>query len=412
MTKQSPPETPSDAASLPFQDHLKQALQALRGALTELFARVGAEPSRPPEVAQRLGISRTLAWRACKIIQARDVTSCVQYVPRRAGMRTLLRALERRGAGAEALKRGVDAFEGFEEMVSAHGGDRATIELLSETLGSGRPRADLLESNRKLAFQGCSTTLGIQAGLQLSTYIVSPGKDDPERVDLVRVSGLVDFRRLRPDARWQLFRLRRWSDGKHATNTQGEIPLDPASPAGLPILREFCSDELPTLERIEGSAGASSFELPEGPVGISNSLDCLHGVRIPGLGPVRRSETEQHCDLSISAVTPVERLQLDVLIHRDLPWSTAPRARLASLLGVETYDEYPLGRTPIHFAEGVHELGMGFDTVDSPHYPRYRELLAFAGESAGLDLQEFRGHRISMSHPPVPGCLVMRFDLG
>jgi hypothetical protein len=402
----------------PFQDHLKQSLQALRGALTELFARAGVDPSRPPELAQRLGLSRTLAWRASKVAQARDVTGCVQYVPRRAGMQTLLRALEKHGAGEDALERGRQSFEAFEEMVRTHGGDRETLELLAETLLPGNPRADLLEQNRKLAFQGNSGTLGVQAGCRMSTYALVPSREKEGFVDLVQLVGMLQFRRLRPDVRWTFFRISGWSSSNRMSGQGRTEPLAEESPEapGVPLVPEFSSSPLPALEQVvEDEAGdVVNYELPEGPIGNSAAIDCFYGT-LQNQAGYAWSEVEEGeediCELGTRLITPVERVQMDVLVHEDLGWGT-PRPSMQSLLGVEGHPTARLrGRTPLPFAETVHELGVGLDTMSTPHYPRYRELLDWALSTAGFEHGRLRGYRLSVAFPPIPSVAVLTFDL-
>jgi hypothetical protein len=407
------PDT-STAPSLPFQDDLRTSLQTLRGALTELFAHVGADPGRPPEVAIQLGLSRTLAWRAAKIVQARDVTTCVQYVPRRAGMRTLLKAFERRGAKPDAIERGRDAFESFERMVSTHGGDRETLELLAGNLNGGTQRPDLLEHHRKLAFQGNSATIGVQAGTLLSTFLLVPGAEG--LVDVIQVVGLVSFRRLRPDVRWQFFRISGWNSLAGQSDPTAIRPLDPSQNGaeGVPLLREFCSDPLPDLESDVDSDGALFYELPEGPIGQSAALDCIYAAHIPNAGAARSDgDPDSDCRLCSRVITPVEHLQFDVLVHDDLGWMKPPTPTMTSLLGIENL-RGPLrleGRMSIPFAETVHELGRGLDTMAAPQYSRYRELLETVFRLSDYDPGSFRAHRFSLDYPHVPSMATLRFEL-
>ena len=63
-------EAPDIAA---FEDAVPEAIQAVRGALTELLVTAGADPERPQAVARRFGLNKNLAWKVCKIINSPDL---------------------------------------------------------------------------------------------------------------------------------------------------------------------------------------------------------------------------------------------------------------------------------------------------------------------------------------------------
>jgi hypothetical protein len=124
--------------------------------------------------------------------------------------------------------------------------------------------------SRKLAFRGNSGIWGVQARARVNTAILAPSRDAADFVDQAMIGGWVDFRRLRADTRWALFRRRRThSQQPHAL---GE-PIDPAEPRDGPMLiREFCSDTLPPIEVVPDSGGDLVHELGPSPLGTRAPL--------------------------------------------------------------------------------------------------------------------------------------------
>ena len=393
-----------------FPVHLEESLRQVRGALTELLASVGADPAAPQVVSRRFRINKNLAWKVSKVVNATDLVGVAPHVPRPAGARILLEALARGGAPAEVVARAREALGAYEAMVRLHAGDRASLELLLSSLMPDRVDSKSLEAARKLAFQGNSAIWGVQARAQLTLQVLHPSSD-PERVSSATVQGFVDFRRLRPSATWPLARFQ----VLHVDGTPGRAldrPLDPASVAsgGPPIMHDYCTGSLPEIREV-AIEGGTELVLGEGPVGNTATANCLTAVVAEGFAPRHAAESDMHASLWTNLHTPVEALQYDLLLHRDLGFGT-PTAHLLSAM--ETAHEPQLQWNEddtLPLTERVERLGAGPPVMASPLFPRYHELAADAVRYAGHDPEQYEGWRFVLRYPPIPTRAVLRFSL-
>jgi hypothetical protein len=393
-----------EATSVPpaFEDHLRESFQQLRAALTEALASIDADPHRSRALARQLGISKSLAWRVSKIVGARNALDAVPHVPGQSALAALLGALGAAGVPESALQAVRDAMDAYDQMVAAHSGDRQTLDQLTAGMtGDGRA-AERLEQGRRQAFVGLGSTWGVQARVHFSTYILGPSATDSERLDLLGMNGLVDLRRLRPDARWTLFRRRRIrSDGTALAPFRSE-PLDPDTPNDdLPLVRSFCSPHLPELQAID-AGNERRYVLPAGPVGNASALSCVFGAINRSALPGHRDDVDHVQRLGCALVTPVELLQLDLIVSERLPWARNPEVVLYSQLdgSSSSLDEQDDQRLPL--LETVHELGRGTSTMASPDVPGYSDMLQLAFERTGWAGETFRGYRFVMRYPPIP----------
>jgi hypothetical protein len=301
--------------------------------------------------------------------------------------------------------------EEFERLVRQHSGDRATLDLVAGGFVPGSSHRETLAQARRGAFRGNSATWSVQARVLMSLNILAPSADDPSRVDLGLVHGVVDFRRLRPDVAWPLFRRQTWDSSGSRPLAVG-VPIDPPDDAQrAPLLRDFCSPELPDL-CINQSGNELEYELPAGPVGRMGELTCVYGALLPSAGPQYATAEDSVCELGCNILTPVELLHADLLVHESLSWAMQPRADIFSLLEKRTV--WGEARRAIPLMEGdteVHELGRGIATMSTPHIPRYNEMLEHVFTKLGWDESAFRGFRLTVAYPPIPALAMLSMDL-
>lgn len=399
-----------DISSFPVD--FERALQGLRGALTELLASIHEDPRAPQELSRRYGINKNLAWKVCKIINSTDVYACAQHVPGLGGIKILLRALEKGGAPAAELATVEAAMSRFERMIRVHVGDRANLELYVASVQPDGVHSAQLEPNRRMAYLGNSATWGVQARLGFSTRIVAPNKEESDRADFCTVGGLLGFRRLRPTASWPVLQIQTLSENLEMKHDRF-VPLDSSMPAGEPpLVREFCSDPLPATRSIS-EGDLTIHELCEGPVGNTAATDVVFGMIDRSLAPVMGDDERSVGEHYSRIDTPVEILQFDLLIHRDLPFSLPPKLCTYSLLQGKLV--FPLSenkRFHLPGTESVQELGGSPPIMASPHVPRYGRLIDMACDQLGHKLDDFRGFRMTLTYPPVPTIFVMHHQLG
>ncbi len=336
---------------------------------------VGANPGRPQEVARQFGLRSGLTWKVCKVAQEADVHAAVTHIPGPAGVKLFLDAFERAGAPVETVEAARQASREFERMVEIHTGDRTTLEMMVSDMQSTPAQAEQI---RKQAYQGNSGTYGVRAKAQLSLNILAPNADDPRQCDLVQVGGLITFRRLRRAARWLLFRRERWADDTLQEEPDRWEPLDSegASDHGVPLLTQFCSKPLPSIEVIK-DLGEDQYELPPGPIGNAAALTCIYGSVTRAVGPAYAETPGEYSELGTNIITPAAHLLLDLFVHRSFDWAMHPEFVVCSRMdGGAVHTAIRRERNYLPVPEEVHDLGWGITACATPVIPRYTTLLS------------------------------------
>jgi len=398
-----------DGRRPPPEESIREALQSLRGHLAEALGAAGVDPTRPRLAARSLGLDKTLMWRLSRILAETDLLRFVRHVPQRAAFAGLRRALARAGVPPATLERLAASQAGFEGLVRQHAGDRATFELLVGGFTRAEHRVQQLEQARRLAFRGNSGVWGVQARLQLSVGALLPNAADPKRVDVVRVFGFVDLQRLRSDVRWTLAHRRAFDGAGTSLRADSCEPLDADS--GHALIRAFSTQPFPPL-LVEERDGEQHHVLEVGPVGRTGQLTALFGYRVRALGSSFASATGRSCDVVTTLLTPVEHLQIDLLVHEDLEWALEPQVAILGGL-----DGGPGLAAPGHEAADapvpgdIVDLGAGLSGCASAHMPGYRSLLEWMFGRLGEDPAEFRAFRIELDYPPIPARAVLSSEL-
>ncbi len=399
---------PSISAPPRFEDHLKQVLQGIRGALTELVASVGADPQSPQDLARRFGLNKNLTWKLTKIINSTGLVSIIQHLPGRPGLSILLRTMAEQGAPKAALQQVSTAMQEFEDMVVMHCGDRATLDLMISS--RVRDNVELRETSRKLAFQGNSAIWGVQSRVRLATHVVGPSGVDRERLDVASIGGVIDHRRLRPAATCPFYRSHIRNDDGSEVRVKPE-PLDPTIAGDeVPFLADFCSSPLPKIQAISESDGLL-YELCEGPVGNTAAITCILGFVTRAAFSRYRDETNVVGAHLAPITAPSEALVFDLFLHEDLSFEM-PRASIHTrLAGSKDLPLSQCDRDVLPVLESVQELGNGLTVIPTPLIPTYPEMIGKALDRLGWKAQAFRGYRFLMRYPPVLTVAVLRYAL-
>jgi len=395
-----------------FPIDFERCMHQLRGSLTELLASKGEDPALPQVLSRRLGINKNLAWKVCKLINSTDAYASVQHVPGPAGLKILLEAFGRHGAPPTVVSAVQLAMVDFDRMTREHVGDRGNLELYVGSVQSEGVHSTQLETKRRNAYQGNSVIWGVQARLAISLRVIAPNAEDPDRADLAAVGGLFGFRRLRSAASWPV--LQQETIGQNVDIGKGSYQaVDPEFDGdGPPLIGDFCSRPVvQTRAIVEGSK--TTYEICEGPVGKTAAVDVTFGSIERSHVPVRSDDIDSLGEHYCRCDTPVEMVQFDLLLHRDLPFPLPPK--LATVSIVHGAPGFPLSRCDrfrLPGRETVQELGPTHASVASPHLARFPELAAKTCERMGRPLEEFRGYRMTLSYPPIPTIFVMHHPLG
>lgn len=389
-----------------FTTDAREVARTLQDAFTEVLRSVGADPSAPQSIVKQVGLNKNLAWKISRIIQAEDAATALDLVPGASGIRIFMRAAGKARADAGALTRAEEALEAYEALIRTHSGDRATLEMMGSELDeAGRRQRD--EQHRKLLFQGASYVWGAQARAIVKMGAAIPG-DEPGLMNFATVSGFVDFRRLRPGVRWTMAKRDSSNDDGTEMTRSRWVPLDRSRPTGdgPPLLREFCSQPIPELRRVE-TTREIRYELPEGEIGNTGALTCLMAMVQTDL-PIYRTAENRIGTHSARCEVPAELMNVDMFFHRSLAFTHPPEVSLHSNVGEYAYSRDG-ARLP--FNERVHDLGVSSVPPPAPEIPRYRQLAETFFSLIGYPLSEFHGYRVKIAYPAYPTALVMGYPL-
>jgi len=383
---------------------LSAGVHELRGALTDLLGDVGADVRRPQELARKLSLDKSLAWKLSRIVAAGDPQNALQYMPGDAALGIVLKAVYEAG-GAEAMRRRAEgAIKNFQAAVLRHLGDRPTLDLVVDALPS--EGGDRLSVSRKLAFRGNSGIWGVQAKARMHTVILAPNREQPDMIDSGQVGGWVDFRRIRGDSRWVLFRRQIL---KADADERAILLIDPAAdPNGPPLIRDFCSQGLPEIHTVS-ERGIQLDELGASTIGNSGAFTCFYGTVTLALGSRWGDVPSDRGQFRVSISAPVETLQFDMLVHRDCPFALQQR--------IDTYGGFASGPEPMADRDllPIHadrsDLGSQPPAVQTPIFSRYVELTDRVFKRMGRDRNEFTGIRYEVEYPPFPSTVVVSFPL-
>lgn len=409
------PEAPRAVPAQPrLEDDFRRVVNSLRGALIELFASVGADPGTPQVVSRTFGLNKNLTWKISRIVGASDPVAAIRHIPGATGLDILLTSFASHGAPAPLIAAVRAAARAFADVVELHAGDRAHLDLVLDSMGllDGAPQ---LETARELAFKGNSGLWGVQARARITVGFVAPDPADPARLVTALVGGLVEFRRLRPEVAWPLFRFTGYQrDDAPGTGPAIRFtPLDGRDrrPDDPPLLlRDFCSPHVPHIQSRPNALGGVDVVLPEGPVGRTAAFDCFFG-QLAGPAPRFRDEANQHGEFSSTISLPVETLLFDLVVHKDVE---LPMPRVI-VFGRRTLAPDVPGARPVEdilpVPDQCVELVGRPPVVSTPISPKHADIVRRVCQQLDRPLSEFRGIRLQMAYPPMGSTVVLRWPL-
>lgn len=400
----------AESSTLPFPSHARVVARALRGTFSELIVSAGADPRDPQSIGKRLGLNKNLAWKLSKIVQADDPFVALEAMPGGPGVRIFFEGVERAGVAEPLIATARDAVREYEELIRVHSGDRATLEMMgSELSEEGREQRD--EQHRKLLYQGASYVWGAQAKTILKIGIVGPGRE-PGLLDIATMSGLIDFKRLRPNVSWVMAaRHMNNDDGTRMASVRFEA-VDPAygGEDRPPLVAEFCSRPLPELRSFTDRT-QTCFELVEGPVGNTGALTCVVGTIQRNI-PARRTPENEWGEHTAKVDTPAELLIVDMYFHKDFAFAIPPEVGLFSELGDSITSPSQLrDRRRLPLNERLQDLGEDPLPLATPEVARYGQMVRTMFERTGWSPKDFHAFRMRVPFPAYPTALVFRYRL-
>lgn len=385
----------------------------LRGAFIELYDSIGADPASPQDVSRKLRVNKTLAWNVARLLQSADELAAVAHVPGASSLEKVIGATVKHGANPELVAKARAAVRDFDSMIRAHAGDRPTLDLIID--GAGSAENGRLELSRKLAFRGNSGLYGVQARTRVVTNFLAPNAEDPSRLDIVFVSGYIDFRRLRPGVRWPIFRSRHWGTSTDvAAQAPAVEPVEPSDDAadGFPVMPSTIRGNVPKIQRVVTVEGRD-FVLDAGPVGNEGAFDCFWGEVMRGVVPrYAENEDDSTGEFGATIAVPTERLLMDIVVDQDLEFALKPELLV---FGHIFAHGRPTGRKDdpslLPIREPLRTLTGSPPLVNTPAVPNYAALVSRVYERMNWNPKRFLGVRLTLDYPPLGSNVLLRFPL-
>jgi hypothetical protein len=378
--------------------------------MAEVLGSVGTDATRPQLMARHLGLDKNLAWKVSRIVTDDDLLSTVLHLPGRPGIQILLSALQRIGASPAAMQSVSTALAELDDVVKTHCGDRSTLQIMLGHLNREN-QISHDEAIRKKAFLGNSAIWGVQARARLCADFLAPSRESDSMLDMAFLSGLVDFRRLRPNTPWAVATVRRYAeDGTPMLHPQFE-PIDLGVGAGeVPLVRELCSQPLPPVSVIPGP-NSMRFEIGDGPIGNTANLSCVTGWIVRSAMSRYRTPEDTYGEYHCALTTPSEIAIIDFFVHRSIGFPLPPSVHMYSQLpGGPVYPMCGRDQGELPMRETLISLGSPPDVV-TPEFPAYRKLAQMVTERLGWPLNEFVGYRLKIRYPPIPTVSLFRHEI-
>lgn len=282
------------SAMVRLSDELITAMRAV--VHSSAFAGLG-----PIEVARTLGLDKTSTSRLMSALRAGDSLVALSLLPGVVPMRQFVAAARDHGASArtvQAVERKLHRFD--HELQSAFGTRTRLDAVIADALPEARRRHE--DGARQGVYRGMALIKGVSFDLESYTWVVHPSRKNPRRVDMLFLGAFVGIHRLRPTARVRL--------GSFHSTGQPE--------RGAKLLRKFCRPAGLSIA-VSSEKNFTSYEISTGSVRRDAAADVflteLMSDAAPRTSPTRVKGFWRIGDL---VAHPVKRLELALLIHRDV----------------------------------------------------------------------------------------------
>lgn len=386
------------AVTKSFETEAQVVLRRLRRCTAAVLGGVRGV-SRAIDVADRLGLDRSLAWKVWRVAHGEHELPSTAHIPGHSGFYRFLQGAGLAGAGIESIRDATEAFEQFERLAEQHAGDRATADIMLGALSEeGRERHEL--ARRREAFRANTHFLGVQcrAIYQLDALLPAPAGFLPE---VCRLRGHYGLVRTRANVPWLISK----STLVTPTGLEASVKREPLNPAtsgeqglGYGMIPAFCSRPLPLVRRSQVDDYTVEDELEPGAVGGSAAVDVTQGERVSNMPRRTPAATDA---VTVPIFTPAERVCFDVIAHESLV-EGVPLLKVNSTVHGDMpyrrgqdYDRIPV---PEIFAD----LGSADGVGGAPEVPEHAAMLSWFLERLGHPPRDLRFFRARLRYPPMP----------
>lgn len=397
----------------PFDHQAVEVLGHLRAALASVIADLPGGVRRAADLQRAVSIDRKLSWRVFKVVQAADPLASGAFVPGPSNMRTFLKAAARAGVRDDLISAVATASSDFEQLVAAHAQDRSTFDSMVSGLAHGGNADHANLHHRRAAFRANRHLWGVQAAIQVKISFTDFG-DEPTKVNVALVDGLIDLCQLRRDAPLIISCTRVSNDQGAALPIRRE-PIDRRAPSqhGLALLPDFCSQPPPEFREVPASAGFVYGELVSAGLGNGAALTCFTGWRAQNAASRYRAPNNTYAITHGAVRIPCEALMICQFTRAGMFGAAAPELTVYSDHMAQL--PYPVHTHPLNHLlledESVAYLGRGPAAISTPDVPCLGELAQFVFDRLGWDGSQFDAYRCRIAYPLVPSTAALRVEL-
>ncbi len=381
------------AAVSPLESDIIAVGERMLGAIRAIVHAVEVPAAGPVALAHALKVDKVLASRVLKATRAEDPIASLYAMPGPEPLRTLVRSAARAGVNVERVAAAQDAIDAFETLIDAQVGDRSVLDaILSSWIPEARSEFEL--RRKQAAFKANSQLKGVQVDALFAACILHPSVGG-DLIDIVWMHGMRGLQRVRPGVKVK-FASRRVS-AEPAARKALDIDLQPIVPERPPLIREFCTDPLPSIDlSINGDSvrytlGGSSF-------GAGSAVDLVFAD--VNLAEVKRFGVKKGWFFFAEASIPAKHLQFDLLVHEDLFPGQHPGLKIhdTSFEGIADVFDPRRELDELDLSETVRPLGKG-GSLRSAAAPAAMHVVARIMQAMRWNPAHYRAFRVGIDYP-------------
>ena len=386
-------------------------LSSLRSELRGIIEGLRPAVKRPTDLQRLLGIDKSLSWSVYEAVNSKAAGALATHLPGPRAMSSFFEAARDVGAPEASVQRAQESFAQLEALIGRHADDREALGLLISDFDTGPDSvASTIDArNKRAAFRANSLLIGRQAAATVTCHIEHPSST-PGLVDRVAITGLHNVRRTRRSSPLCLEQKYRRVAGPGEPSGPAAIePLDPreTEPAGMSLMRDFCSCPL-TVKRVSApGADRAVLELSEQGLGASAEVTFFVGRIFRAVATPPNFVPGDDLNIVQLVQTPSVLYSIDIFLHKTLWDDRLPEVSTYLMRADGGFDFREQERLP--FLEHSELLGWGIECARTSTLPKHVDLLKYAFERTGWDPAEFRGFRVQVEHPLLLSRIRTRF---
>lgn len=354
----------------------------------------------PVDISKTMELDIVIAWKVSKLANSTDLFSIGKYFPGCKAISTFCKQatlLKCNEKNIDILK---NASADLEKLIKVYASTRKETEQLLSTLSLDE-RAEGEIVNRKKAFTGNKNTFGVQSDVQLSSIILMPAESGKDMMDLCRIKGHIGLLLSRSDVSWKLSSTNIMDSEGKITPNPGRLPLFSQIDGGPPLIKKFCSENLPRFNTSTTRSGRINYYLDVDESEISDPINLFTAEVLRDTGRMYRQCPDDGAALNNSSRIPTKYIALEVYIP--LQFSSIPIEveMWSRLFGSDDMTEMiPGDLLPFDEQPVIYSLERGF--IPIPEIQEYSKLMKACFLKLGVNPKDFRLVRLTMDFPPIP----------